>query len=483
MKSLMTNKCNFFLAAFLITAFIAHAQKQSKNYKETFSVSPEVSININTSYADVEFDTWNKNTVEVTAEIEVEGVSRDEAEKIFNNWNFEAIGNSGEVTISTKPAMHFRSGNVMVFGDDHEFEFVVPELPEIPEIPEIPEVQSFPFKMPPMPPMPMNFNNLNFDYEAYKKDGDKYLKEWKEEFNKNFDEDFKKNLEEWKNDMERYKADKEKMKLELQEHRKEMGKVKEEVRKQLVIQRKEIAKVRSEAHKARKEVLVEWKRKEEKSDDGTNVFFIKSKKGDENLKVKKTIKVKMPKGAKLKMNVRHGEVKIVDATKNINATLSHTRLHAHQVDGEGTFIKASYSPVIVDNWNYGELSLNYVKEVELKNVKSVKLNSKSSDVVIGTILGNAIIDGSFGDLLIADVAPEFKNISINLDNTDAVLTLPKAAFNFYCNAVDSKVTYPTDMVLDVSRNYNSKTLNGYRNNKNGNKTINIVAVYSDVEVQ
>ncbi|MCQ0111322.1 hypothetical protein [Zhouia amylolytica] len=493
MKSLMTNKCKFFLAAFTLTAFVTYSQKQAKDFKESFNVNPEVSININTSYTDVEFETWDKNTVEVIGTIEVEGVSKEEANKIFKNWSFEAKGNSSEITISTQPAIHFASGNVMVFSDDQEFEFRIPELPEMPEMPEMPEVQAFSFRMPampPMPPMPMNMSDLEFDYEAYKKDGDKYLKAWKKEFNKNFDEDFKENLEAWKEDMKRYQEDREKMKVdrekmqeEIEKHRHEIAKVREEARKEIVIRRKEIAKERSEAEKARREAIIEWEGTRVRSNGDANTYFIRSKGGNENLKVKKTIKIKMPKGAKLKMNVRHGEVKIADATKNINATLSHTRLHAYQVDGEQTFIKASYSPIVVDHWNYGELNLNYVKNVDLKNVKSVKLSSKSSDVVIGTISKDAIINGSFGDLLIANVNPSFKNLSIILDNSDAIVNLPKTAFDFYCNATDSSIVYPKDMVLDVSNNYNSKMVKGYRAKKNGYKTVNIVATYSDIEVQ
>ena len=51
-----------------------------------------------------------------------------------------------------------------------------------------------------------------------------------------------------------------------------------------------------------------------------NIFFLSN--GGKNLKIKKTIKIKMPKKAKLKLNVRHGEVTLASTSENIHAKLS-----------------------------------------------------------------------------------------------------------------------------------------------------------------
>ena len=83
----------------------------------------------------------------------------------------------------------------------------------------------------------------------------------------------------------------------------------------------------------------------------------------------------MPKSTKLKMNVRHGEVKLAENTRNMDATLSYSRLLASTIDGEKTKIVASYSPVSVQRWNYGNLNLNFSEEVALKDVNILNLNA------------------------------------------------------------------------------------------------------------
>src|SRR5690606_11570888 len=205
---------------------------------------------------------------------------------------------------------------------------------------------------------------------------------------------------------------------------------------------------------------------------------------NKKLKVKKTIKIKMPKKAKIKMNVRHGEVTLAENYENINATLSHTRLIALVIDGEDSVIEASYSPVKVENWNYGELKVNYVKEVDLKNVKSMKLISRSSDVVIGTISEDAIINNSFGSLDINNVQEDFKRLEIILDNSDATLILPKSvAYDFHCSATDSKVEYPQRLDLDVVKKYSNQQAKGYNISDDNVKSVSIASTLSNVKIE
>ena len=111
-----------------------------------------------------------------------------------------------------------------------------------------------------------------------------------------------------------------------------------------------------------------------------------------NNKVKKTIKIKMPKDTKLKVNVRHGELKFTSVIYNLKADLTHSSLLAERIDGSNTSISASYSPVLVNNWDAGELKLRYVDDALLKHVKSLVLFSNSSDINIDYLKGNSIED-------------------------------------------------------------------------------------------
>ena len=161
----------------LLAGFTCRAQERSKTYKETFNVNKDTELNINTSYADIEFETWDKDQVEITATVELEGVSEEDAKSYFDRDLVKIMGNSKEIEVSTKGAGPY----VFDFNGMH-FDF--PEVPSVAEImadieiPEMPEIAVLP-SMPPLPPMPPT-PFVEFDYDAYKKDKDKYMKEWSE---------------------------------------------------------------------------------------------------------------------------------------------------------------------------------------------------------------------------------------------------------------------------------------------------------------
>ncbi|NAS29800.1 hypothetical protein GTQ40_02345 [Flavobacteriaceae bacterium R38] len=484
MKHLRISKLNWLLVFVLGITLSAFGQKQTKKKTESFSVNKDVTIDINTSYTDVIFETWDKNTVSIEATLEFEDATKEEAEEYFKDWDFEATGNSSKISIKSRSGTNiFLNGDNIVIPDfDFDFDFVMPDI-EIPNI-VIPDLAPFVYDIPPIPPVALHsLGSISFDYEAYKKDGDKYLKEWKEKFNKEFDGEFKKEIEAWKKDMETWKKehqklleerkkDKEKYRKELEEQRKELAKVRE-------TQRSELKRVKEQARELRAKAREEAR----KNGNSNNVYFFSPDGDDKNLKVKKTIKIKMPKGAKLKMNVRHGEVKLAQNLRNVKATLSHTRLLAQEVDGEYTDIEASYSPIEVENWNYGQLKVNFTEDVQLKNVKSLKLVSNSSDVYIGTILNNSIINGTFGNLRIKNVADNFSSLDIDLENSDTVLVLPQGSFNLYCNGSNSKIVYPKNLIVNVKKEYSNELIKGYNKNNNSNKLININAEYSDIVMQ
>jgi len=193
-----------------------------------------------------------------------------------------------------------------------------------------------------------------------------------------------------------------------------------------------------------------------------------------NLKVKKTIKIKMPKKAKLKMNVRHGELKFASVIHNAKANISHSNLTANTIDGSQTSINVSYSPVQIINWNAGELKLNYVDNAKIDAVNTLLLSSNSSNVKIKNVLNNAIIDGSFGDLVISNISDTFKNINLVLENSDANVKLPKGDYSLFYKGTKSVFN---------DENTSSKTINNYPNGNDSNKTIVINAKYSNVVAQ
>jgi hypothetical protein len=473
------------LIALLVISF-GYSQSKKRTKKEVFTVNKDVTLDINTSHADVEFDTWNKNKVEITATIEIEDATEEEVNEYFEKWNFKAVGNSEKVTVTSK-------GGSSLFGDDGQFvlaDQIVFEN-ELPIVVEIPEVAAFPevtelVEIPELPIVIMeSMQDIQFDYEAFEKDGEAYIKKWKEQWKSDFDEEkFKKEMEEWKKKFE--------------EKQKEREKVLEEFLKKQEGKQKELAKIREKALKKAQEYQaialdqrVKALKKLEKAKvlqlkgnsqlhigSGDDIFFLSN--GGKQLKVKKTIKIKMPKKAKLKLNVRHGEVTIAATSENMNAKLSHAALYANVIEGANTTIETSYAPIHVTKWNGGALKVNFVENVDLQSVDAINLMSNSSKVSIGTLGEKGIISGTFGNLLIHNIGENFKTLDIILENTDARLQLPASAFKLYYIGSNSSISYPETVVGDENKTEFNTIVRGYQKNTSSGSEININAKYSDI---
>ena len=464
----------------VLVGFTGMAQQKSKTYKETFNVNKDTELNITTSYADIEFQTWNKDEVEITAIIELDGVDQKEADSYFDRDLVKIMGNSKEIEVSTKGASPYSF-------DFNTVSIGVPDMPSVAEImasveiPEIvlPEIAVMP-SMPPLPPLPP----IEFDYDAYKKDGEKYMKEWQKEFEKTFDKEYKERFEKWGKEMEKMaeerEARREEMRGERDKLREEREKVREEMHEQLREQREELRAQREELRSEQAELRKQLREEARTIHGSPNVFYFSSDGKHKEYKVKKRIIIKMPKYIKLNMNVRHGEVKLAENTKNINASLSYASLLASTIEGANTDIRVSYSPVVVQNWNYGRLSADYSDKVNLKEVKELRLNSVSSNVVIGKVVGKALVTNNFGALSIDQVSDGFQTIDISVENGELDCVLPETPYAISVNETTSGFQYPKSLKLTSTKKNGGNAYTGYHLNKTDGKTIKINSKYSEV---
>lgn len=488
-------------ALFCLMAVSAYAQKETKTYKESFKVDANAVIDINTSHADIEFETWDKNEVVIEAKIELEGASKEEAEEYYRNGGIKILGNSKTIEISTRAESIFSYGDVVADIQVNDFVIEIPEFPEleplfldleIPDLPDFPEIM----EMPPLPPLSMQ----NFDYEQYKKDGEKYMRKWKKEFDENFDEEYKQRMAEWAERMaERTEAWKERQeeRKELQKERIQEQRLRLEERKEQLIERQKVReeaqRERAEAMKQREKAILLARKAVDSSRflfidsdslrNSPNFFFNFSHGGHKKYKVKKTIKIKMPKSAKLKMNVRHGEVKLAENTINMKATLSYARLQATTIDGERTDILASYSPVSVQSWENGSLNTNFSDKIALKEVKYLNLSANSSEVTIERLLNSANIKNNLGALRINGLAKNFTALDITMQHGELKCELPATPYKIYVNGTSSKLSSPAYLVWDKSSNSGNITQKSYHLNKNAAGSITINSVYSDVVLE
>ena len=109
------------LAFALLFTTILFAQKQDKKVTETFKVNSDAVVEITTRHTDVTIETWNKNVVSVEGIWEVEGMSKEDANELFKNVDFEASSNNGKVEIIAKSDQH---NLIFVNGmEDFNFDF------------------------------------------------------------------------------------------------------------------------------------------------------------------------------------------------------------------------------------------------------------------------------------------------------------------------------------------------------------------------
>ncbi|MEH6535844.1 MAG: hypothetical protein V7719_05580 [Psychroserpens sp.] len=481
------------LLFFCFTVSVSAQQKLTKVSKK-IDVTKDVTIDLNTSYVQIEIDTWNKKTLEIEAYIEGEKLSKEELQEALEDWGLRVEGSGDNVKITSEGShgswdslddLHIDLESLEALDVLKDLDLGdLPEMPEMPELPEMPEMGNFEMpEMPELPELPDGITNMSFDTEAYKKDGETYLENWSkdypskdrkkmkewgremakvdfsayekrmeawgekfgeeygkkmeawgEEFEKRFDGQWSEKMEVWgekygkqmeertkdmekrmgerENHMEKRTKDMEKRLAEREKHMEKRSKEMEKREEKLAERMEERLEERLEEHEKRREVLV--KRLDVR-----------------NHKVKRVIKIKMPKGAKLNMNVRHGELKMSSVIYNLKADISHATLVANHIDGSETSINVSYSPVEVTTWSNGELNLKYVEAAHLNTVGSLRLNSNSSDLLISDLTGNAIIDGTFGDLSISNIADSFTNLNVILENSEAIITLPTSNYSVY----------------------------------------------------
>jgi len=483
----------------LFVTMSSMAQQKLEKISQSISVNDDVVIDLNTSYTNIEIDTWNKDIIEIEAYIESDKLSKEQLQKVFDNWKVHVDGSKPSVLIESGSSLNSWSNGLALFDDNSldalkELEIRLADIPDIPEIEGL--IESLHFenmpKIPNLPDLPKGMNNFHFDYDQYKEEGEAYLERWSREYEDKYGKEYSVKMEAWAKKFEEKDWAEYERKMEAwgekfgEEFEEKFGENMEEWGEEFGKRMEEWGEnfERQLEESGFEERMEEWgeelgKRIEEQlehleieeHDEDDHIFQNSSK---SNSKVKKTIKIKMPKKAKLKMNVRHGELKFTSVINNLKADISHSNFIANNIDGGNTSINVSYSPVKITNWNAGELKLNYVDNAKIETANKLILSSNSSNVNIKNILNNAIIDGSYGDLVIGNISDSFKNINLVLENSDAKLKLPKGDYSLFYKGFKS---------IFNDENTSSKTINNYPNDSDSNQTIVINAKYSNVVTQ
>lgn len=445
---------------------------QTKKLEKTYKTNSNVVVTIDASHANVEVEHWDRNEVQVEAFLETKEKRKQELQKLLDNWKLDTRGTAGKVNIISKGSGAPGSMDMSMLNES------LAKLPEMLE--PLNEMMGPLLESISNNPLPPQFyesmGDLKFDYEAYRKEGDTYMERWEKQVEKSFGKDFEKSMEKWAAQFEKdtaiWKKNLEKnMEVWGEDFGKSMEAWGEDFGKSMEVWGDNFGK-QMEQWAAGIEKQVE----SQPGDRKGKVMVINGN----TVKGNKIIRIKMPKDGQLKLNVRHGEVKLGGITNNLDANLSHSRLAANTLSGRNTNVKVAYSPVKVRQWNYGVLNASYVQELVIDKAVSIKLNSNSSDVRINQLTETGVLKGTFGELVIGDLSPGFKNLDVTLENSDLELSLPNSAYTLNYNGSRSRVKYPQNLNLNSSESYDSQRLKGYNKNRNANAAINITASFSEV---
>lgn len=463
------------------------AQTYDRKINEKFKVNSDVTLEINANYTDIVVDTWNKNEISIEAVMEVEGVSKEEADKILSKWKFEALGNKSIVKVTSNS----ESMNFDFDFDFPEMDFNIPEIHfEMPELPELPEMEE-----------------IEFDYQAYKSDST-YLKRYKEQVSIQVEKfknsgwkqimDSVRNSEEYKRSMEEIKRVSKEMAREIKElqNSEEFMQVMEasklaaeEVRREM-LDNKEVWKEQVSLAKEVAEQAMILVR--EMQENGTfdsiqnfseNIYFNYGDHKSSKIKIKKYIKIKVPKNATFDINVRHGKLNIPDSNKKMSAIITYGDFIGGVIKGNHNKLVISNSPIIIHTLQSATITLKNVPNATFGIVENVNLFSDYSDVIIETVGKNIALSNKFGNIEILGSVTNFEQLNLILDYSKAEVDLSNTAYNYQISSKKSNLNLKGNLKQLANKIKDDVTIiEGFNIDKTSSNKLFLTSVFSSVKL-
>ena len=437
-----------FALCFLGTIF---GQKFDKKFTENFKVNKDVEVAINASNTKINVITWNKNEVEVTAFIEIEGLSKEEAEKYFKNWNFEALGNKNKVKIMAKGNNSLGLEHNFTIFNNMDFTFPKIEMPNFDSI-VIPDM-NFDFNF----DFAFAFDSINIldnldDFDKNLSKTGEYSFDWNDGVNK-ITIKSKKEWEAFKNS-KKYKLLKLKMRQEKLKMERSFAKSKIEMKKGLAKAKLEYKKIDKEKIKkelqAAKEQILKMKLNFNSNIDSIRI-------DGKKIKVNKRLEIKVPKSATFDLNTRHCAVKFPNTVAS--GKISYGTFDASNLTGGKLTI--DYAPVNINALDACTLFLNNVTDAKIASVTNSKISNNSSGVSILTIKENVAINSKFGELTIEKIIPNYQSFNMFLDYTDTTIHLSNIPKSFVYDVGDKSPEFQNKLAIKLNvLDLKSKDING-----------------------
>lgn len=415
-----------------MTLTSSFAQKITKTDHYKFKVNENIAIEINSKYTNIEFELTDNNSIQIETIMEVEGLSENEVDTYFKQWNFKANKNKNKIVINSslntnKPIQkkgyykgYFIEGETL-----SDSKAGVEKLNKGLGISKKNNIK----------------NQGEFDFKSYIKNGNAYLKQWEKENNEPIGKRF----------YNKTKAER----IQLQKPQKKilpnLGEKPKVINKDLLKRKNEIPQ--------------------------NNV-----RKLSKRATVNKTLKIKIPRDVKLVVNARHGKVEFLNEVKNLIANLSYVLLKATKISGEKTLIKGKYSNFEINQWQNGKIDVLFSGFVLINKAKKIDITSNTSTVSIDAVTESISAKGNF-KMLSVDALSSIKNININVEDSKKVwLKLPKTIYNLFYEGVNSKLIHPEKFILKTTQNNPKKQQIVHTSIHKNTPKVTIKALYSTMQI-
>jgi hypothetical protein len=435
----------YILLGIVFTITQSYGQILTKTKQHTFSVKKNVVIELNSTYTNIEFELTDNNTVTIETVMDIEGLSKTEANAYFKKWDFKASKQQNKLVISsfldnkTTKNLDKHGYYKGYFIDDAQLDAITSEKKDISKTKDTKEA-NFTIKS-------SKRNSKVFNYKAYIEEGDRYLVKFQKENNEPVGK-------RWFN-----KTKKERILMQ-QSVKKKLPKKAINVAKQN-INSKEVLKAKLKKSKLSK----------------ANVRSLPKR-----AIITKTLKIKIPRLAQLTINVRHGKVIFSDDITNLKADLSYVLLEANKISGTNTLIKGAYTNLEVNHWKAGSLDITFSEFALIKEVATIDLKADASLVSIDNITESIRAKGNF-KMLSVELSSEIKQANIDVEDSKVVwIKLPSNLYNLSYEGIDSKLIHPKKFSLKTEKNNTSKQTLENMPLKNNGRIVKIKALSSVMQI-
>ena len=434
-----TFKCNFLLAfVYVISLHSVVSQTKTEKFNEKFSISPATIVQLDAIYTNIIFTSWNKNEIALKAYLDSPKLSDTLKAAQLKAWDLQVSLSDTLVFISSKakPVIRKIATQYSFSGDASR-----DNISQVMRLVLAPMLQNL--KNNPLPEsLRQQLTHLKFDFAAYNQLGETYLKIWEHRFAKNLDEQSTTKLQKWA---------------------------------------KSATNNLIQLPKVKQNEVVSVSQQPTELKETYQFNLVQTISVPEKVKVNKVLEVFVPKGSNLQFKTRYGSIDVSNELSNVQATMQYSPFKAEKISGKNTSLSISFAPVKINNWNNGQLALEYVKQSEIDNVDNINLLSNSSKTQINYIGKSAKIESMFGVLNVLKFGKNFTTLRLLSNNSDLAFTTPETSFNFAYNGNRSRIQVPPNkLTLKAIESYGNQMLNGYSGSRNTDNEIQMSVTNTNV---